>query len=90
MFQTLGRKDETERSRNTYRNHYTNSEWLSPIRKGKQEYYLEFFESLEDEHGHTPEGIIKVPHVKTADNDEINIAEDEDVTEDWGWWGYNE
>ena len=90
VFQTLGRKDETERSRNTYRNQYTNSRLLSPITKGKREYYLEFFECLEDEHGHTPEGNITVPHVKIPIDDMINIAEDENVAENWGWWGYNE
>ena len=90
VFQTLGRKDETEGTRNTYRNQYTNSRLLSPITKGKREYYLEFFEDLEYEHGHTPEGNITVPHVEIPDDNMINIAEDENVAESWGWWGYDE
>jgi len=89
VFQTLGRKDKTERGRNTYRNHYTNSGWLSPIRRGRQEYYLEHFESLKDEYGYAPEGIIKVPHTRTFNNDAVEIAEDDAVAEAWGWEDIN-
>ena len=70
IFQTLGRKDETSRGRNTYRNHYTPSKWLSPIRRGKREYYLEGHESLKREYGHAPERDITVPHTKSANDGE--------------------
>jgi hypothetical protein len=90
VFQTLGRKDETEGTRNTYRNQYTNSRFLSPITRGKREYYLELFEDLEYDYGDYPVGDISVPHVRKTMEEIINATNDVHVEENWGWWGYDE
>ena len=90
VFQTLGRKDETEGTRNTYRNQYTNSRFLSPITRGKREYYLELFEDLEYNYGEYPEGNITVPYVRKTMEEIINATDDAPVEENWGRWGYDE
>ena len=68
IFQTLGRKDKTNKGRrNTYRDHYPNSRWLSPTRCGPREYYLEGYESLEERYGWSPPGDIRVPNMRSTD-----------------------
>ena len=84
IFQTLGRESKTE-SRNTYRDHYTQSRWLSPLRRGPREYYLDGHESLEEKYGHAPERNIKVPHTPPAENQTDGINNDSawDGTNEW-------
>jgi hypothetical protein len=90
VFQTLGRKDETEGTRNTYRNQYTNSRFLSPITRGKREYYLELFEDLEYDYGDYPEGNITVPYVRKTMEEIINAADDVPDDKDWEQWTIND